>query len=266
MSVSCRHLASHAPAGGQWTRLTNFWETRSQHGRDDVRSYLAEPVVTLSSAMPACDTTSSCEPVPPLAPIAPMTLPSTMIGLPPRGNHVIEGRQVFEVVAFAEQVFKYRRRTAVACRGARFVLRDRDRSILAIVQRLKVHQFAVRVDDGDTHRVPISFLGFCDRRRGHFLGGLDINRVAVGRQIRRLRYGIVRIVRIGRGLHLGKSRTANHQRDACGTRRHSQMSHSFLPRGCAPVIPAPFIRPTGPPCAYPNGGLCLWFRRLGSQR
>ena len=34
--------------------------------------------------MPACDTTSSCEPVPPLAPIASMTLPSTMIGLPPR--------------------------------------------------------------------------------------------------------------------------------------------------------------------------------------
>jgi hypothetical protein len=37
-----------------------------------------------STATPASDTTSSWEPVPPLTPIAPMTLPPTTSGLPPR--------------------------------------------------------------------------------------------------------------------------------------------------------------------------------------
>ena len=37
-----------------------------------------------SAATPACEITSSCEPVPPLTPIAPMILPPTISGLPPR--------------------------------------------------------------------------------------------------------------------------------------------------------------------------------------
>jgi hypothetical protein len=37
-----------------------------------------------SAATPACETTSSCEPLPPLTPIAPINLPPTTSGLPPR--------------------------------------------------------------------------------------------------------------------------------------------------------------------------------------
>ena len=42
-----------------------------------IRSYCA-------ALAPACETTSSCEPVPPDTPMAPMIFPLTMIGLPPR--------------------------------------------------------------------------------------------------------------------------------------------------------------------------------------
>ena len=38
----------------------------------------------LRLAAPACETTSSCAPEPPLTPMAPMTLPPTISGLPPR--------------------------------------------------------------------------------------------------------------------------------------------------------------------------------------
>ena len=38
----------------------------------------------LSAATPASETTSSCEPVPPLTPMAPINLPPTTSGLPPR--------------------------------------------------------------------------------------------------------------------------------------------------------------------------------------
>src|SRR5450759_3076792 len=38
----------------------------------------------LSAATPACESTSSCAPAPPLTPMAPITLPPTISGLPPR--------------------------------------------------------------------------------------------------------------------------------------------------------------------------------------
>src|ERR1700690_2869997 len=45
------------------------------------------------AAAPAPQTTASCEPAPPLQPIAPMILPSTMIGKPP-GEAVSIGSSV----------------------------------------------------------------------------------------------------------------------------------------------------------------------------
>jgi len=48
------------------------------------RNYCQSRQPYLSAACPASDTTLSCEPVAPLTPMAPITLPSTTRGLPPR--------------------------------------------------------------------------------------------------------------------------------------------------------------------------------------
>jgi len=48
------------------------------------RNYCQSRQPYLSAACPASDTTLSCEPVAPLTPMAPITLPSAIRGLPPR--------------------------------------------------------------------------------------------------------------------------------------------------------------------------------------
>src|SRR6202034_3498324 len=88
--------------------------------------------------------------------------------------------------------------TAVAGGGARLVLRDRDRGELAIVVALEIDELAVRIDDRDAHAAPVALLQLGDRGGGDLLGGLDVDRRAVGQRLHLGRHVLVRIGRIGR--------------------------------------------------------------------
>src|SRR5690242_7520929 len=48
-------------------------------------------------------------------------------------DDVVERGEIREVLSLCEQAFEYERGAAIACRGARLVLRDLDRGVLAIV-------------------------------------------------------------------------------------------------------------------------------------
>ena len=57
----------------------------------------------LMVATPALDATSSCEPVPLEQPIAPINLPPSTIGMPPRDSMiVVQGHEIVHVVILKE--------------------------------------------------------------------------------------------------------------------------------------------------------------------
>jgi len=109
-----------------------------------------------TAATPACETTSSCEPVPPLAPIAPTTLP------PPRSDSRRAKRSRRQASVDKRRrgpcraIFRTPLSTAIACRRARLVLRNADGRILAIVLLLEINEIAGRTNDRDAHCIPIS--------------------------------------------------------------------------------------------------------------
>jgi hypothetical protein len=93
-----------------------------------------------------------------------------------RSNKVVSKRgQISEKVALADEPLKHDRRTTVAGRGARLLLRNNRRCILAVVLFFEISKIAGRPNDRDAERIPIALLSFSDRRCGRLFGGFNIN-------------------------------------------------------------------------------------------
>src|SRR5262249_14988308 len=114
------------------------------------------------------------------------------------------------------------RRTAIARRGPRLVLRNRNRRKLAVVHLFEVDQIATRSCNRDTHW-PAAFGGFIERSSRYLLRIGNLDGLAIGRVSGFIRNGFVRIVWVGGHLRVG-ART-HQQRGAQSARQHSQTTH-----------------------------------------
>jgi hypothetical protein len=68
---------------------------------------------------------------------------------------------------------------------------------LAVVLLLEIDEIAARIDDGDAERIPVSLLRLGARCRGDLPGGLQIDRLAIGRRRQAIRDCIVRLSGFG---------------------------------------------------------------------
>src|SRR5262245_19091717 len=144
-----------------------------------------------------------------------------------RGHDVIERRQIIEERPLADQPFEHHGRPPIAGSGARLVLRNRDRGVLTPVVALEIDKLAMRIDDHYAHALPVALVELGDRGGRDLLGGLVVDRLAIGRWRHRLRHVLIRVVRIGR--NLGESHGAGQQHDAQSSHTPTQTTHLFLP-------------------------------------
>src|SRR5262245_48919744 len=82
--------------------------------------------------------------------------------------------------ALRHQVLEHLAGAPVVKRAARFILGDRDRAVLRVVQFVQHHDMASAVEDGDRH-APVVFHGLRLRGRHHFFRCLKPNGRSIGR-------------------------------------------------------------------------------------
>ena len=177
--------------------------------------------------------------MPPEQPIAPMSLPSSTKGMPPR-EAMMPSSVVDVSEAFLHRVFKNLRRPAEFCRSARLVLSNRNRGQLRAVHARKGDETAAGIDDGDVQR-PAALVGFGDGRLYGGLGLFQRDRGAIGRiEGHLLGHGVERVCRRRRRL-LGIRRAGQRiSRSPAAPQSMCKSSLDFLPcmATWSPSLPA----------------------------